>query len=304
LTALATPAVESGHVAGWVGVGGPGQGPGGSAEWIQVGLNSLPGTGNKLYYEVMRPGAAPSYAEVDTNVATGRPVRLAVLETAAYPGAWRIWVDGRAVTAPIALADSHGRLSPMAMGESWDGGRPACNRYSYRFEGVSIAAAPGGAWRPAREATVLQDPGYRVIKRAPASFDASATRPLPPENRAPTAQHSAQAPAAPAAPAASARPAAGKAQVVTVRAISATAPLRKGFLPAPSLDAILGVTSQPAVSQPVAAQPAAPQPTVSVTPLVAVQVTDPAVMGSSDLGSPDLGIGVVGSFQLQQEQVS
>ena len=180
LTSLAAPAVESGHVAGWVGVGGPGQGPGGTDEWIQAGLNGLPGSGNKLYYEVMRPGAGTSYAEVATSVANGRPLRIAVLETAANSGVWRIWVNGRAVTAPIALAGSHGRLSPMAMGESWDGGRPACNRYSYRFENISIAGAPGGSWQAARDATVLQDRGYRVVRRAPDSFDASAaTRPGP-----------------------------------------------------------------------------------------------------------------------------
>src|SRR5262245_37392201 len=63
LTSLAQPVVQSGHVAGWVGVGGPGQGPGGSDLWLQVGLNGLPGTTNKLYYEVMRPGVGQTYAE-------------------------------------------------------------------------------------------------------------------------------------------------------------------------------------------------------------------------------------------------
>src|SRR3954469_16170798 len=81
LASLAAPSVESGHVAGWVGVGGPGQGPGGSDEWIQVGLNSLPGAPNKLYYEVMRPGIGQTYAEVATDVPNGRSFRLAVLET-------------------------------------------------------------------------------------------------------------------------------------------------------------------------------------------------------------------------------
>jgi hypothetical protein len=180
VTSLGTPAVESGHVAGWVGVGAPGEGPGGSDEWIQVGLNSLPGTGNTLYYEVMRPGASASYSEVATSVGNGRPVRVAVLETAANPNAWRIWVDGRPVTPPIELTGSRGALTPMAMGESWDGGRPACNRYSYRFEGVSVAQAPGGSWQAARAEAVLQDPGYRVVGRAPDSFVASATRPLAP----------------------------------------------------------------------------------------------------------------------------
>ena len=37
---LDTPAVagSSSHVAGWVGVGGPGLGPHGEDEWLQVGL--------------------------------------------------------------------------------------------------------------------------------------------------------------------------------------------------------------------------------------------------------------------------
>jgi hypothetical protein len=195
LTSLAQPAVESGHVAGWVGVGGPGEGPGGSDEWIQVGLNSLPGTANKLYFEVMRPGVGVSYTEVATNVSNGRPVHLAVLETASSPNTWRVWVNGRPVTPPIELAGSHRALTPMAMGESWDGGRPACNRFSYRFARVSVAGAPGGSWQAARDAAVLQDPGYRVVKRAPASFDASATRPL-----LTTPQMPARAPAAAAQP--------------------------------------------------------------------------------------------------------
>jgi hypothetical protein len=180
VTSLGLPAVENGHVAGWVGVGAPGQGPGGSDEWLQVGLSSVPGTGNRLYYEVMRPGAHARYAEVKADVANDRPLRVAVLETAAKRNAWRVWVNGRAVTPPIDLPASHGTLTPMAMGESWDGGRPSCNRYSYRFERVSVAQAPGGSWLAIRDASVLQDPGYRVEKRAVGSFIALATRPLPP----------------------------------------------------------------------------------------------------------------------------
>src|SRR5205823_13691537 len=53
LTSVATPVVQHGHVAGWVGVGGPSEGPGGTAEWLQVGLNtpSQVGGRQKLYYE-------------------------------------------------------------------------------------------------------------------------------------------------------------------------------------------------------------------------------------------------------------
>src|SRR5258708_30695493 len=41
LTAIGAPSVKNGHVAGWVGLGGPHEGPNGRDEWIQVGLNTL-----------------------------------------------------------------------------------------------------------------------------------------------------------------------------------------------------------------------------------------------------------------------
>ena len=51
--------VLNGHVAGWVGVGGPGEGPNGSNEWIQVGYAGFPSiTGSDIYYEVAQPGHA------------------------------------------------------------------------------------------------------------------------------------------------------------------------------------------------------------------------------------------------------
>jgi len=263
LASLAAPVVESGHVAGWVGVGGPGQGPGGSNEWIQVGLNSLPGASNKLYYEVMRPGVGQTYAEVAANVPNGRSLRLAVLETAATPGAWRVWVNGAPVTPAIMLSGSHGKLSPMAMGESWDGGRPSCNRYAYRFDKLALAAAPGGSWLPVRNATVLQDSGYRVVKRTLASFDAGAAAALAeaPARIDPfvTRKPAGSRPAKPAAPAPVA--AAPAVDVLAARAISADSPLRKGFLPSPSVDAILGVTAEPTTIVSVTPEAAPPETT-------------------------------------------
>src|SRR5215217_7145627 len=56
IAALGAPQVENGHVAAWVGVGGPGQGAGGSDAWIQVGLSAFHGTDGKLYFETNRPG--------------------------------------------------------------------------------------------------------------------------------------------------------------------------------------------------------------------------------------------------------
>ena len=179
LAAVAQPLVERGHVAAWVGVGSPDEGPGGTAEWIQAGLNSEPGTPSRLYYEVTRAGKEPAYVELDSDVAAGVKHHVAVLEVASQPNVWRIWLDGRAASHAIYLPRSHRRLTPMAIAESWDGGAPACNRYAYRFGRVSLAAAPGGSWRTLAHADVVQDPGYRVMRSADASFLAVTQPPLP-----------------------------------------------------------------------------------------------------------------------------
>src|SRR5215470_8397332 len=65
ITPLPAFAVRSGQVAGWVGVGGPGTGPGGSDEWLQVGWSGFPSvSGAALYYELRLPNARPSYHEL------------------------------------------------------------------------------------------------------------------------------------------------------------------------------------------------------------------------------------------------
>ena len=69
VTALSAPRVLQGHVAGWVGVGGPGLGPGGSDEWIQVGLSAFPGSDSRMYYEVKQPGYDAKYVELKTQIA-------------------------------------------------------------------------------------------------------------------------------------------------------------------------------------------------------------------------------------------
>ena len=69
ISALITPLdafdILNGHVAGWVGVGGPGQGPNGTNEWIQIGYSGFPWvTGSDIYYEVAQPGRYPTYHQV------------------------------------------------------------------------------------------------------------------------------------------------------------------------------------------------------------------------------------------------
>lgn len=170
LTALAKPDVAAGHVAAWVGVGGVGEGPNGSDAWIQIGLSAFPGSESKLYYEVTRPGAPPTYHELEPSVGTGRRFRVAVLEMGKRPNHWRVWVNGRAVSEPVFLPRSNGRWRPIATAESWAGSGSACNSFAYRFERLRVSSAPGGSWRTFVGGHTFLDRGYRVIDRGRATF--------------------------------------------------------------------------------------------------------------------------------------
>jgi hypothetical protein len=167
------PSVEAGHVAGWVGVGGPGQGPNGEDEWIQAGIAAVPGAEPFLYAEVARDGRAPEFVAIEDEVVVGveRSHRIAVLETSARPGWWRVWVDGQAATEPIALAGSSGRWAPIATAESWNAGTAACNAFAFRFERVSVSYGGGGSWRPFVSAHRFLDGTHRLhdLAAAPAA---------------------------------------------------------------------------------------------------------------------------------------
>ena len=171
ITPLAAPQVHWGHVAAWVGVGGPNQGANGSDAWIQVGFSGFYGGVTKLYYEVARPGAPPRYYEIDATPEIGVPRTLAVAEVAGHPSWWQVSVDGKPVGGPVRLPGSHGRWAPIATAESWNAGQARCNRFSYRFEGVAVATRRG--WRTLTPGTVFRSPGY-TLKRRAAGFVAGA----------------------------------------------------------------------------------------------------------------------------------
>jgi hypothetical protein len=173
LTALSKPQVDDGHVAAWVGVGGVGQGPNGTDAWIQIGLSAFPDSGSGLYYEVARPGSAPHYVELAAGIRSGARYRVAVLEMGGRPNYWRVWLNGKPVSAPIELAGSSGAWRPIATAESWAGDGAACNRFNYRFDGVQVAAANGGSWSPFVGGQTFLDSGYRLLDRGRASFVAT-----------------------------------------------------------------------------------------------------------------------------------
>ena len=162
ITQVREPQIAAGHVAGWVGVGGPGQGPNGADEWLQVGLAATTGDAPFLYVEVTRAGAEPAFTLLEQDVPIGASRRVAVLEMAGRPNWWRVWVDGDPVTNPIFLRASSLRWSPIATAESWYGGQAACNQFSFRFEHVSVSHGLGGSWHPFRPGYKFLDGSYSV----------------------------------------------------------------------------------------------------------------------------------------------
>lgn len=173
---IRAPEVASGHIAGWVGVGGPGQGAHGGDAWIQAGIASVPGVEPFLYAEITREGRSPQLILLEQGVPAGRSHRVAVLEMGARPGWWRVWVDGSPMTEPVRLRGPSERWAPIATAESWNGGQAACNRFSFRFERVSVSYGSGGSWRPFVPGYRFLDGGYRLrpLASAPAATGAYA----------------------------------------------------------------------------------------------------------------------------------
>lgn len=166
--------VLAGHVAGWVGVGGPREGPNGSDEWIQVGFSAFPDwLGNDLYYEVAKPGSPPVYSRVQASVSAGTGVQVSVLEMHGRRNWWRVWVDGRPASGPIYLPASDNRWRPIVTAESWDAQTDACNDFGYQFDGIRITLDPGGLWHPLGAATPIDSEDTIVVRRPGASFVAA-----------------------------------------------------------------------------------------------------------------------------------
>lgn len=170
LTMLEEPSVPSGHVAAWVGVGGPGLGPHGEDEWLQVGLASFAGsTEGHLYYELTQPGREPQYTELASGIQPGDRQRVALLELPFAHDNWVV-VSSAGVAGPFYLPRSHRAWEPIATAESYSEGA-ACNRYAYRFGGVQLARE-NGSWHALRHGLKLEDPGLRLSRHGGSTFSA------------------------------------------------------------------------------------------------------------------------------------
>jgi hypothetical protein len=181
ISANSTSTVYDGHVAGWIGVGGVGAGPGGTDEWIQIGLSAFQSDAkSRIYYEVKRPGKKAAYHEVRIGVRVGESHRFAVLELAQRPGWWRVFVDGVPASRPVHLPGSHGAWKAQALGESWSGNNSSgsCNEFSFAFNRVSLLDEKQPLWTAPRAFHLFQDRGYRFVQSARASFVAASASSL------------------------------------------------------------------------------------------------------------------------------
>src|SRR5271154_4847730 len=171
ITALRQPKITTGHVAAWVGVGGMGLGPGGSNEWMQAGISAVPDEPTSIYVEVAQPNTEPRYRALPLPLAIGRPHQISGRESPAPPGWWSVWVDGVQRTTNISLPGSHDAWKPIATAESWDGGSPACNGFSFKFSDVRAKTSTGPGWS-SMQSSVIDAPDYRVTQRTLAGFTA------------------------------------------------------------------------------------------------------------------------------------
>ena len=167
ITPLAAPVLHGGHVAGWIGVGGPGQGPRGETMWLQAGVVAVPGSGLIVYTVLALPNAAPRFTILDQGRREGEAVRLAVREDPGQPDRWRVWVDGRPATDPVLLPGTSGLWRPIATAETYDGGASTCNAFAFRFERVGVLRDAQGAWRPFVPGATFLDRGVTLRQLRP-----------------------------------------------------------------------------------------------------------------------------------------
>lgn len=169
-----TPKVRDGHVAGWIGIGGPGLGPSGVDQWLQAGYSAWPPDTMQMYYEITLPGQAPAYHMLKQQATAGEMHTVALLESNRQ-GSWRVWLDGRPASPAYYLKGSHGKYMPQGIGENWTTST-SCNTYDWRFNNVRVELRRRWRWTVGRKpAYTWEDRGYKVTLIPPDSFETKST---------------------------------------------------------------------------------------------------------------------------------
>jgi hypothetical protein len=148
ITVTRAASVQAGHVAAWLGIGGPSAGPGGIDEWIQVGLADIAGaSGVRLYYEAKR-GEYYRYGELPASVAVGSPHRLQLLESASRHDWWQASVDGTPVGPSVFLPGSGNAWPAQVVTENWPSHTTTCNAFSFEFTRIAVRSSHASTLTP------------------------------------------------------------------------------------------------------------------------------------------------------------
>jgi hypothetical protein len=173
VTAVDPALIADGQVVAWVGVGRATVA--GKRGAIRVGLLATNGEPNRLYYEILRPQGWRTF--VGAYVAPGERHRIAVLEIARRRGWWRVWIDGRPISAAVNLRGRGGRTA-MATAETWRGSTGTCTPFQYRFAHISVLT-PDRTWRGLDRSRRVVDSGFELVRPAPHTFLSSAGQGTP-----------------------------------------------------------------------------------------------------------------------------
>ena len=165
------PEVHDGHVGGWIGIGGPKLGPGGTDQWLQAGYSAFPDGTLQMYWEITLPGQAPAYHVLKQEVTVGEFHTISIQEVG-RTGRWRVWLDGKAASPVYHLKESHGRYAPQGIGENWSPSA-SCNTFDWLFQDVQVVLPPRRRWiTRGKPGYRWQDTGYEVRLIPPDSFEA------------------------------------------------------------------------------------------------------------------------------------
>jgi hypothetical protein len=173
-----TPSVGDGHVGGWIGIGGPRLGPGGSDQWLQAGYAGFGDGRLQMYYEITLPGQAAAYHMLKEQAAAGETHTISIQELPGQGGRWRVWLDGEAASPVYNLKGSHGKYMPQGIGENWTPSSK-CNTFDWLFTNVRVLLPSGRArWTIGSRTPPYkwQDTGYKVKLIPPDSFETRSIR--------------------------------------------------------------------------------------------------------------------------------
>lgn len=180
LTPLVPAQVEGGQVTASVAVGRTTVA--GKRGLLRAGLLAASGEPNRLYYEVLQEGSWRVY--VGPYIQPGERHRVALLETAARRGRWRVWFDGRPVSGAFFLGRMPGGRTALAAAEAWSDGTATCESFRYRFARVAVSGRRG-FWRRLYRSRVLADSGFTVVRSKRKNTFVAINPPPPPPAPAP-----------------------------------------------------------------------------------------------------------------------